>query len=81
MLIILSKSAEKYFERLNEPTLSRISDAMKGLSDTFSQGDIKKLSGRGGYRLRVGGYRVLFKIEGETIIITGIAPRGQAYKE
>jgi mRNA interferase RelE/StbE len=81
MNIVLSRVASKYFERLNEPTLTRIDNAIKGLANVPPQGNIAKLSGRDEYRLRIGGYRVLFRIDGETVIITGIAPRGQAYKE
>ena len=81
MQVILSKVAVKYFERLNEPTLSRIYDALVGLGEEPPQGDIKKLEGREEYRLRIGSYRALFKIEADKIIITAIAPRGQIYKE
>ena len=33
------------------------------------------------YRLRVGKYRVLFTIVGDTILIVKIGPRGDVYKE
>ena len=81
MQVILSKTAEKYFERLNEPTLSRIYNALAALGEEPPQGDIKKLEGREEYRLRIGNYRALFKIEPDKILITAIAPRGQIYKE
>lgn len=44
--------------------------------------DIKPLSGREGYRLRVGGWRVLFTREDvvRVIAIEQIKPRGDAYK-
>ena len=82
MQIILSKTAGRYFERLNEPTLTRIYDALVRLAEDPPRGDIKKLEGRGEeYRLRIGSYRALFTIEEDKIIITAIASRGQAYKE
>jgi mRNA interferase RelE/StbE len=42
----------------------------------------KKLQGREGYRLRVGDWRVIYKIENEqlVIIVLKVAPRGEAYK-
>jgi mRNA interferase RelE/StbE len=32
------------------------------------------------YRLRVGGYRVFYAVEGEKVIILGVGHRGGAYK-
>jgi mRNA interferase RelE/StbE len=44
-------------------------------------GDIKQLSNfRPAYRLRVGDYRVLFDIEGDTIIVYRIRHRREAYR-
>jgi len=81
MQVILSKTAEKYLERLNEPTLGRIYKALAALGEAPPKGDIKKLAGRDEYRLRMGNYRALFKIEADKILIAAIAPRGQIYKE
>lgn len=83
MKAVLSKSAEKYLQRLNEPTLSRVHKALADLEKDPPQGDIKKMEGRGinRYRLRMGKYRALFKIEDNRIFITSIDSRGQAYKE
>lgn len=80
MRVELSPKAAKYLERLNEPLKGRIIKAIKKLSCEPPQGDIKTLSGRDGYRLRVGGYRILFDKMDENIIVHDIAPRGQAYK-
>ncbi len=44
-------------------------------------GDIKKLQGRGGYRLRVGDFRIIFDSDGNVILIIRIDSRGQIYKE
>jgi mRNA interferase RelE/StbE len=80
MEVILSPRAEKYLERMNEPARGRVKSAMVGLGQDPPQGDITALTGRGGFRLRVGGYRVLFGIKDGLIVITNIAPRGQVYK-
>jgi mRNA interferase RelE/StbE len=42
----------------------------------------KKLQGRDGYRLRVGDWRVVYKIQNEQLIIVvlKIASRGEVYK-
>jgi len=76
----LTNTALKQYERLNEPMLSRISDAIDGLEKEPPEGNIKPLTGKpGNYRLTVGGIRVLYRIENNTILVTNIVPRGQAY--
>jgi mRNA-degrading endonuclease RelE of RelBE toxin-antitoxin system len=60
---------------------SRILAAFEKLSREPPEGDILKMSNRNDFRIRVGGYRVIFRIEGDIIIVSKIAPRGQAYKE
>ncbi len=43
--------------------------------------DVKTLKGvEGGYRIRQGDWRVLLLKEGETLFVTDIKPRGDAYK-
>ena len=80
MNTILSPQEAKYLRRLNEPDKSRIIKALKKLELEPPQGNIKSLSGKDGYRLRIGDYRALFDIVDGTIVIHTIAPRGQAYK-
>lgn len=42
----------------------------------------KKLQGRDGYRLRVGGWRVIYEIQNEqlVILVLRVAPRGEVYR-
>ena len=68
---ILSPGAAKYLKRLNEPDKTRIINSIKKLEYNPPQGDIKSLSGKNGYRLRIGKYRALFDIIDNEIIITG----------
>lgn len=44
------------------------------------KGDVKKLQGENGYRLRVGDYRVIFDRKGYILYINKIDSRGQVYK-
>lgn len=81
MEIELNNTAVKQYLQLNEPLLSRITDAINKLEKEPPEGDIKKLQGRDGYRVRVGSYRIIFDIEPDRIYVYKIAPRGQAYKE
>ena len=80
MRVVLTPKATKHFKRLNEPLKSKIRAALKDLENEPPKGDIKPLSGLDEFRLRVGSYRIIFGIEGDAIIVTSIAPRGQVYK-
>jgi mRNA interferase RelE/StbE len=81
MRVELSRSAKKQFNRLGEPYRSRIAAALDKLESEPPQGNIKKLQGKDGYRVRVGDYRILFDIENDRIDVFKIAPRGDVYKE
>jgi mRNA interferase RelE/StbE len=80
MDVVVSSKAEKYIKRMNNPYRQNILDALDGLEKEPPQGDIKQLQGIDGFRLRVGNYRVLFHEKDNTIIITQVTPRGDAYK-
>ena len=80
MLVELSPKAAKYLRGLNEPVKSRIKAALEKLSFEPPQGDIRAMSGRDGYRMRVGGYRILFDMLADRVVVYDIAPRGQIYK-
>ena len=82
MQVLLRPVANRYLERLNESDNSRIKAALYDLSKEPPEGDIKPLSGQADcFRVRVGKYRVLFRYEEDTIFVTNIDPRGQAYKK
>ncbi len=70
-----SKQAEKFLKKQDATTRNRILDAIHGLPT----GDVRKLQGRNGYRLRIGGYRVIFDKNGNVIYIGRIHNRGQVY--
>lgn len=65
MIISYSKQAVKILNKQDKPTRIRIVEAIKGLP----KGDVKKLQGQHGYRLRVGDYRVIFDKTGEILYI------------
>ena len=60
-----SKQAQKFLNRQTGTTRQRIIEAI----EKPPKGDVKKLSGREGYRLRVGDYRVIFDMYGNVIYI------------
>ena len=76
--VIYSKQAFKVLRKVSEPDRSRLQAAINKLPD----GDVKKLTGGAGYRLRVGAWRIVYEIEHDRLIIAviKIAPRGQVYR-
>ncbi len=66
--IIFTCYSAKDFDKLPIETRLGIDQALsRYIVDGF--GDVKKLSGRDGYRLRIGDYRVIFRIEEKEIVI------------
>lgn len=76
MKIIYSRAASKFLKKQTKQNQNRIVSAIEKIPD----GDIRKLRGRNGYRLRVGNFRVLFDENGVIINIIDIDNRGQVYK-
>ena len=70
--------------RMPRPLATRFLSAFEILATGKSQRklDIKQLSGREGYRLRIGNWRALYHIEEDQLIIevVKIGPRGDVYK-
>lgn len=76
MEIQYSKQALKFLKKQDVPTRKRIITAIHSLP----AGDVKKLQGESGYRLRVGNYRIIFDRNGNILCIEKIDNRGQVYK-
>lgn len=76
MEIQYSKQALKFLKRQDVITRKRIVNAI----NLLPSGDVKKLQGRNGYRLRVGDYRVIFDTDGNILFIELIGNRGEIYK-
>lgn len=82
--VIIHRAARNTLKRLDRPLRQRIAEQIQALGDNPDDPtlDVKSLAGRPGYRLRVGGWRVLFTREDvvRVIAIEQIKPRGDAYK-
>jgi len=76
MGIIYSKKALKFLKAQNRTEQQRIVSAI----EKIPKGDIIKLHGLKGYRLRVGNYRVIYNINGIVVDIMDIGNRGKIYK-
>lgn len=83
-MVIIHRDARKSLERLDRPTRQRIAEKIQVLGDNPDDPalDVKALAGTTSYRLRVGGWRIIFRRERAVRIITieQIKPRGDAYK-
>ncbi|MGR3280139.1 type II toxin-antitoxin system RelE family toxin [Acaryochloris marina NIES-2412] len=79
---VVQKPAVRYLKRISRENQQRIVDALDGLIADPTNADVKPLKGRPELRLRVGSYRVLFRVDKDNkrFVITQIGPRGDIYK-
>ena len=77
--IKFEKKAQKFLAKQNKQQRLRLYKAIYKIPD----GDIKNLKGTDMFRLRVGDYRVIYKIDQaiHLINIENIDTRGQVYKQ
>ena len=78
-MIKYHKQAEKFILSQSKPTALRLYDAIEKLP----LGDVKRLQGSQSpplFRLRVGGFRVVFCVEQDITTILRIDTRGDVYK-
>lgn len=76
MKINYSRQSVKFLSKQDKITQKRIISAISKLP----AGDVRKLQGRTGYRLRVGDFRIIFDVDGNILYIEKIDNRGQIYK-
>jgi mRNA interferase RelE/StbE len=81
--VVLSDRAERELRSLDREPQLRIVTALRQLAtDPRRNPRVKRLSGRNGYRMRVGDYRVLFQIEDSrlTVLVVQIGHRREVYR-
>ena len=77
----MTGKAVKEYNKLNQPLLGRINEGIDDLEKEKPEGDIKPLKGHNSvFRLRVGGYRILFYDSDNVRWVFRIAPRGEVYR-
>lgn len=76
-----AKSAAKALGKLERAERRRIQDAVHRYAECGA-GDVKKLQGTEGYRLRVGLYRVVFELEHGrlVILVLRVSHRREVYR-
>ena len=82
MDIFIKKAADKKLRSLPAKLERSIREAITKIAvdPERTDLDIHPLSGQPGYRLRVGGWRVLYVLDDTGLIIKVVASRGSAYK-
>ena len=78
--LAISEEAREQLRALPKDRRRQIGSRLAALQEDLS-GDVRKLAtARNKYRLRVGDYRVLFRLEGNTIEVYQVADRKNAYE-
>jgi mRNA interferase RelE/StbE len=77
------KKAIKALAKINDPHYSAIIQAIDELAENPRPHGYKKLTGRSGYRIRVGTYRIIYDIFDTTLIveIVNVGSRGDIYED
>ena len=68
--ITILRRAQKELSDLPQDPYTRVRDAIRRLAEEPRQNGSKKLTGRTGWRIRVGSYRVVYEIDDPTHLIT-----------
>jgi len=66
----ISQLAHRQVRKLPASTRERINKAIDGLGENPRPYGTRKLTAGGGYRIRVGDYRVLYKVDDEARMVT-----------
>jgi len=73
-MIVLTHAAAKDLDALPAQARASVETALIRYAMS-GEGDVKRLQGRGGYRMRVGSYRVLFDEDQQTILAIYVGRR------
>lgn len=79
--ILLLATAQKDLDKLEAKTFGRILGRIRALADDARPAGCLKLTDENGYRLRVGDYRILYRIDdaGRRVYIYRVKHRKDAY--
>jgi mRNA interferase RelE/StbE len=77
-VISFTGAAARQRAKLDAKVRARIDVKLETYAKT-GQGDVKRLTGREGVRLRVGDYRVIFDEERSTILVIAVGHRREIY--
>jgi len=80
--VSILRRAQKELANLPSEAFERVRDPLRSLADDPRPLGCKKLQGREGWRIRVGNYRVLYKIDDDqhTVEVVHIGHRRDVYR-
>lgn len=80
--VVIEKHAQKQLSKISPPDYTKVVAALKELASNPRPYGYKKLKGRSGYRVRVGDYRIIYRIEDNilTVFILTIGHRRDVYE-
>jgi len=79
MQVTFTPGALRQWTKLDASVRKRIRAKIDAFAESGS-GDVKKLQGRGGSRLRVGDFRVIFYTEDQIMVIVAVGDRRDIYE-
>lgn len=79
--LVIDRYAQKQLSKIPSPHFNRIVKAINELASNPRPVGCKKLAGRPGFRIRIGDYRVIYKIEDKvlTVFVVDIGHRRNIY--
>lgn len=81
--LVIDRYAQKQLGRIPPPHFNRIIKAIQLLADNPRPVGYRKLTGRPGYRIRIGDYRVIYNVEYKilTVFVIDIGHRKNIYDQ
>lgn len=79
----ISATAQRQFRRLSKEVQDRLRPVIRALADEPHPSGVVKLKGfRDQYRIRVGDYRVIYRVENDklVVLVTNIGHRREVYR-
>jgi len=77
--IVFTSPAARQWARLSPDVRSRIDTRLKEFA-AGGQGDVRRLKGRAGSRLRIGDWRVIFDEARDMIVVVAVGHRREIYR-
>ena len=67
--LVIDRYAQKQLGKISPPHFNRIIKAINELAENPRPAGYRKLTGRPGYRIRIGDYRIIYNIEDKILAV------------
>ena len=80
--VVILRRAQRELERLPVEHYERVRDAIRALADDPRPPGCVKLTGRQGWRIRAGDYRVIYEVDdmAQTVTVLHVGHRREVYR-